>query len=861
MKKHLLRTKLVACMLAIGATGVWAQTWQFANNADLWGAVTLNGGAQYDANATAVTTGGVTFTGTEGFVATAKGLGFKATGSTEDENISLVVPAGYKAIVSVYTSGNRTVEGSFGETTEAFNANWASSTKEFNNAKGTTGVTLYLYCNLNPGGADQKKAPFLEKIELKDMSSVVSYPWTANAVATIDGTKTTIKTYSSEANVDEGSEYTVIVEKVIKYGDNYYVLNDSQFAENVYGKTFTMGNAAAEHEINYEPIENVAFYGEVEDIFTEGENANKQENISVLSNGGGYTAMSSNPGHVTIAFNVPEKAVYKLALGMNNTNSRERGFNYAIDDNDVSETITVGSGQAYVQEIAGQTLEAGDHTMTLNMTYSLTPIFDYLLITKTGKAVPDCYVVGNMTDWVVNENYKMVPNEEAEGEEFMFTMDLTTESQFKVVIVEGKSQIWYPDGMGNNYGENGEITADGEYTIYFRPNGDGGDDWFYHVIYVASNSTEEDYTGYIVNADLTGTDGWNTEGTKGYHSVGGVVTCGNNAQFDFCQTIKDLPAGQYRLTAQAAYRYTGTEADEYAAIAEGKETKFATLYATAGTKTVSSLVQNRWEGASESNLYDGDGGISVVNNLYVPNSTAAMKAWFQAGKYVNEVVFNLAEAGDVTIGIVKPALPEPNPGDYTVIGPWKLVRLGDAEEEPVEHVYTLVGGYSDEGDLDDPILFGKTWDPTIEANDMKDEDGDGVYTIDFTSVELAPGTTVYYKVVSDHSWTTTNWGFDPTIDNPNGNANYVVTLPEGKTLPEGVEKGVFDVTFYFSPNAPLDNGYNVHCVMTYDETTTTGINSIAANAQGARVYNLNGQRVVKATKGLYIVNGRKQVVK
>ena len=91
-----------------------------------------------------------------------------------------------------------------------------------------------------------------------------------------------------------------------------------------------------------------------------------------------------------------------------------------------------------------------------------------------------------MTDWVPNADYKMTENTEA-GDvlEFMFTMDLTTTSQFKIVKVEGNNQTWYPDGMGNNYGEHGEITADGEYNIYFRPNADGGDDWFYNVIFVA----------------------------------------------------------------------------------------------------------------------------------------------------------------------------------------------------------------------------------------------------------------------------------------------------------------------------------------------------------------------------------------
>ncbi len=388
MKKQLLKSMLV-CAMTLIASCAWAQTtWEFIGNTAVWGAegVTLKGGAQYDENANAVATGGVTFTGTSGFVATAKGIGFNAVGSTENENISLVVPAGYKAMVSVLTSSNRTVVGSFDGDTQQFNANWASSTKEFNNADGAEDVTLYLYCDQNPGGDQQNKAPFLEKIVLMDMSNAKAFPWTASAVAMIDGTKTTIKTYGSETDVVEGSQYDVIVDKAIKFGDDYFVLNDAQLAENVFGATFTMGDAAANYEFNYEKLDNVAFYGEVEDIYTEGLRANKVENVSVLSNGGGYSSMGSSEGYVKVTFSVPADGTYDLALGMNNTNTRERGFNYAIDGADVSETFTVDAGNAYVQEIENQTLTAGEHTLTLNMTYSLTPVFDYLLITKTGEA-------------------------------------------------------------------------------------------------------------------------------------------------------------------------------------------------------------------------------------------------------------------------------------------------------------------------------------------------------------------------------------------------------------------------------------------------------------------------------------------
>ena len=192
-------------------------------------------------------------------------------------------------------------------------------------------------------------------------------------------------------------------------------------------------------------------------------------------------------------------------------------------------------------------------------------------------------------------------------------------------------------------------------------------------------AVKTDYTDYIANADLTDSEnkGWDDAGTKGIDGSG-IVKASTGATFNFSQTIANLPAGKYKLTAQAAYRYSGNEADEYAAMQTDAITKFAQLYATVGTKNTNALVQNRYDGASDTDLA-GEGAVQV-NNLWVPNSSNAVKAWFAAGKYVNEVEFNLPADGDVKIGIVKTTSPEA--GDYTVIGPWTLTRLGDAEEEP-----------------------------------------------------------------------------------------------------------------------------------------------------------------------------------
>ena len=95
------------------------------------------------------------------------------------------------------------------------------------------------------------------------------------------------------------------------------------------------------------------------------------------------------------------------------------------------------------------------------------------------------YVVGNMTDWAMNSDYKMALNAASAEEEYMLpSIDLTTASAFKVArSVDGvELDTWYPEGGGNAYGENGEIAEDGNYSIYFRPSEMLG--WFADHIYV-----------------------------------------------------------------------------------------------------------------------------------------------------------------------------------------------------------------------------------------------------------------------------------------------------------------------------------------------------------------------------------------
>ena len=262
-----------------------------------------------------------------------------------------------------------------------------------------------------------------------------------------------------------------------------------------------------------------------------------------------------------------------------------------------------------------------------------------------------------------------------------------------------------------------------------------------NVVWIIAEYVDpNDYTNMIVNADLKGEGGFDATGTKGIDGSG-IVKASTQAEFDFKQTIANLPAGQYKLTAQAAYRYGGDEAAEAAAIAGGTETKLVQLYATVGEKTVAAPVQNRYDGASETDYANGEGSV-VVNEKYVPNSSSAVKAWFAAGQYVNEVIFNITESGDVTIGINRTGTPE---SDYTVIGPWTLYRLGDAEVEP--EVPSFAGIV--EQTLTHPQL-GEIGTTTSDQTVKIAEAGEGLVDITFSGFSIeAPPTTLEQFTISN----------------------------------------------------------------------------------------------------------------
>ena len=156
----------------------------------------------------------------------------------------------------------------------------------------------------------------------------------------------------------------------------------------------------------------------------------------------------------------------------------------------------------------GTAINTMDNPLTFTITQDAACKAEFVAVAPSAKY----YVVGDMTNWAVNADYEMTPNNVRvdTDEEYKFDITLTTGNQFKVVKVEGETQTWYPDGMGNNYGEHGEIERDGDYTIYFRPALDGDEDWFYNCIMAIRHATPE----RVVVAALFPENGKPTEGVK-----------------------------------------------------------------------------------------------------------------------------------------------------------------------------------------------------------------------------------------------------------------------------------------------------------------------------------------------------------
>ena len=135
-------------------------------------------------------------------------------------------------------------------------------------------------------------------------------------------------------------------------------------------------------------------------------------------------------------------------------------------------------------------------------------------------------------------------------------------------------------------------------------------------------------------------------------------------------------------------------------------------------------------------------------------------------------------------------------------------------------------------------LFETAWDEQSTANEMTKQENN-IYILEKKGINLN-AQTYEYKVCSNHDWTE-SYGADPS-----GRGNAILTITEA---------GIYDVTFTF-------NSVTKEVSATAVRTDTDGISQIAGDVKAKNVvFNLQGQRVSTPKQGVYIINGKKVVVK
>ena len=94
----------------------------------------------------------------------------------------------------------------------------------------------------------------------------------------------------------------------------------------------------------------------------------------------------------------------------------------------------------------------------------------------------------------------------------------------------------------------------------------------------------------------------------------------------------------------------------------------------------------------------------------------------------------------------------------------------------------------------------------------------------------------------------TGAGFNYVLGEEGGNAMFLLINSTSAVVPKGKA--------YLALDAAPAPGLNL-----FDDEETTGVNEVKTQKVAGEYFNLAGQRVGNPTKGLYIVNGKKVVIK
>lgn len=412
-----------------------------------------------------------------------------------------------------------------------------------------------------------------------------------------------------------------------------------------------------------------------------------------------------------------------------------------------------------------------------------------------------------------------------------------------------------------------------------------------------------DLTFMIVNPDFTeGTadnpTGWTANyptapENSGWHARELRASTHNfeayRQQFTLSQTIPNLPKGTYKVTLQGFTRHDGDDKDKtnlFCGVANQKVKEISEEYST------TSLISGK-------PTMGDTNGEAVDNGQYRPNGMSASYYYFQETNpktgqlfYTNEVQTLIPADGDLTIGFKCETWT-----DWVIWDNFHLYYYGSAIAVTIDE---NVAGSSYSEDIENAnITLNRTftsgkWNTISLPFDLTDAETKTAFGSDVevaTYKETATGissavefntaanaaimanTPVLLKTTTAETTFTFN---GKTIKAGEAkvagtNFEFVGTYAASTTIAEG-DYFIGNNQLWKSTGTTTIKGTRAYlkaksneariAKLVIDGVEATGIEGVeVAEKMNGKIYNLNGQEVKNAQKGLYIVNGKKVVVK
>lgn len=225
------------------------------------------------------------------------------------------------------------------------------------------------------------------------------------------------------------------------------------------------------------------------------------------------------------------------------------------------------------------------------------------------------------------------------------------------------------------------------------------------IIKDAAAENPADITKVIANSDFAtmSSTGWDViDGTMGFQA-NNSVEAGEfyNCTFNLQQALVGLPAGMYRLTSQAFYRYgsdpkakvDGSDqlkydvnenafiyfSDKEIPTEEGKKVATELPENKQAIKTITALkiAEDTWNSVG---LSDNKDLSKTEDGMYIPNNMVTAQAFFRsdAGSAYDSEPLNFTYNGssDFRIGLIKNVKNDATSGDWTIVKNFKLYYLG-----------------------------------------------------------------------------------------------------------------------------------------------------------------------------------------